>query len=164
MMRTWESTRSRDNINVTTSIRTDKKEPLIPQQTAPLCSKDNVDIDTNVINAATEILPDDTPSVTQPMASVNTTNILPATIVSLTTPNTPNLNNCAQNKTPKTVSGIPQTIIAYVHNLSPFKRNKRNTIDYSTLVLQTDATTIQSALCYSKREKSLKKKKPRGLQ
>ena len=46
-------------MNVDTSIRKDKKEPLIPQQTAPLCSKDNVDIDTNVINAATEIVPDD---------------------------------------------------------------------------------------------------------
>ena len=118
-----------------------------------------MDIDTNVINAATKILPDDTPSVTQPMPSVNTTNILPATIVSLTTPNTPNLNNCAQNKTPKTVSGIPQTIIAYVHNLSPFKRNKRNTIDYSTLVLQTGATTIQSALCYSKSKRKILEEK-----
>ena len=95
------STRSRDNINVNTSIRTEKKEPLIPQQTAPLCSKDNVDIDGYVINAATEILPDDTPSATQPMASVNTTNVLPTTIVSLTTPNTPNLNNSTQNKNSK---------------------------------------------------------------
>lgn len=93
------------------------------------------------------------------MASINTTNILPTTIVSLTTPNTPNLNNCAQKKIPKTVSGIPQTIIAYVHNLSPFKRNKRNTIDYSTLVLQTDATTIQSALCYSKSKRKILEEK-----
>ena len=146
-------------MNVNTSIRTDKKEPLIPQQTAPLCSKDNVDIDTNVINAATEILPDDTPSATQPMASVNTTNILPTTIAFLTTPNTPNLNNCAQNKTPKIVSERPQTIIAYVYNLSPFKRNKRNTIDYSTLALRTDATKIQSALCYSKSKRKILEEK-----
>lgn len=86
------STRSRDNINVNTSIRTEKKEPLI---------QDNVDIDGYVVNAATEILPDDTPSATQPMASVNTTNVLPTTIASLTTPNTPNLNNSTQNKNSK---------------------------------------------------------------
>ena len=139
------STRSRDNSHKRQYKYTNRQE----RATNPSADR-TVDIDTNVINAATEILPDDTPSATQPMASVNTTNILPTTIVSLTTPNTLNLNNCAQKKIPKTVSGIPQTIIAYVHNLSPFKRNKRNTIDYSTLVLQTDATTIQSALCYSK--------------
>ena len=139
------STRSRDNSHKRQYKYTNRQE----RATNPSADR-TVDIDKNVINAATEILPDDTPSATQPMASVNTTNILPTTIVSLTTPNTPNLNNCAQKKIPKTVSGIPQTIIAYVHNLSPFKRNKRNTIDYSTLVLQTDATTIQSALCYSK--------------
>jgi len=38
-------------------------------------------------------------------------------------------------------------IIAYVHNLSPLKRDKQNTIDYTTLTLQTDATTTQPALC-----------------
>ena len=46
-------------------------------------------------------------------------------------------------------------IIAYVHNLSPLKRNKRNTIDYTTLTLQTDATTTQPALCYSKTKRKL---------
>ena len=46
-------------------------------------------------------------------------------------------------------------IIAYVHNLSPLKRNKRNTIDYTTLTLQTDATTTQPALCYSKTKQKL---------
>ena len=46
-------------------------------------------------------------------------------------------------------------IIAYVHNLSPLKRNKRNTIDYTTLTLQTDVTTTQPALCYSKTKRKL---------
>ena len=46
-------------------------------------------------------------------------------------------------------------LIAYVHNLSPLKRNKRNTIDYTTLTLQTDATTTQPALCYSKTKRKL---------
>ena len=36
-------------------------------------------------------------------------------------------------------------IIAFVHNLSPLKRNKQNTIDYTTLTLQTDATTRLSS-------------------
>ena len=55
----------------------------------------------------------------------------------------------------KTGASLPKSpegphIIAYVHNLSPLKRNKRNTIDYTTLTLQTVATTTQPALCYSK--------------
>ena len=48
-------------------------------------------------------------------------------------------------------------LIAYVHNVSLLKRNKKNTIDYRTLTLQTDASTIQPALCYSK----AKRKNPR---
>jgi len=34
------------------------------------------------------------------------------------------------------------SIIAYVHNLSPTKQNRKNTVDYATLTLQksTDAT------------------------
>ena len=38
-------------------------------------------------------------------------------------------------------------LIAYVQKLSPVKRNRKNTMDYSTLMLQTD--TIE-ALLYSK--------------
>ena len=60
----------------------------------------------------------------------------------------------------KTEASLPTSpegphIIAYVHNLSPLKRNKRNTIDYTTLTLQTDATTTQTALCYSKTKRKL---------
>ena len=60
----------------------------------------------------------------------------------------------------KTGASLPSSpegphIIAYVHNLSPLKRNKRNTIDYTTLTLQTDATTTQPALCYSKKKRKL---------
>ena len=61
----------------------------------------------------------------------------------------------------KTGASLPTSpegphIIAYVHNLSPLKRNKRNTIDYTTLTLQTDATTTQPALCYSKTKRERK--------
>ena len=60
----------------------------------------------------------------------------------------------------KTGASLPTSpegphIIAYVHNLSPLKRNKWNTIDYTTLTLQTDATTTQPALCYSKTKRKL---------
>ena len=60
----------------------------------------------------------------------------------------------------KTGASLPTSpegphIVAYLHNLSPLKRNKRNTIDYTTLTLQTDATTTQTALCYSKTKRKL---------
>ena len=61
----------------------------------------------------------------------------------------------------KTGASLPKSpegphIIAYVHNLSPLKRNRRNTIDYTTLTLQTDATTTQPALCCSKTKRERK--------
>ena len=41
-------------------------------------------------------------------------------------------------------------LIAYVHNVSPVKRNRRNTVDYSTLSLQTaDSQVLEEAMCYS---------------
>ena len=66
----------------------------------------------------------------------------------------------ARPSPPKTGASLPTSpegphIIAYVHNLSLLKRNKRNTIDYTTLILQTDATTTQPALCYSKTKRKL---------
>lgn len=50
-------------------------------------------------------------------------------------------------------------IIAYVHNLSPLRRNKKNTVDYSTLQLQVngigDEIDFQEALCFSKTKRKL---------
>ena len=46
-------------------------------------------------------------------------------------------------------------LIAYVHNVSALKRNKKNTIDYTILTLQTDASTSQAALCYSKAKRKI---------
>ena len=37
-------------------------------------------------------------------------------------------------------------LIPHVHNLSPTKRNQKNTVDYSTLVLQTKDELIDSLL------------------
>ena len=45
-------------------------------------------------------------------------------------------------------------LIAYVHKLSPVKRNRKNTMDYSTLMLQTETDTIE-ALLYSKNKRPL---------
>lgn len=48
------------------------------------------------------------------------------------------------------------TMIAYVHKLSDEKRNKRNTLTYCTLTLQTDNEYIE-ALLYSKSKRSILK-------
>ena len=50
-------------------------------------------------------------------------------------------------------------IIAYVHNLSPIKRNKNNTIDYTTLTLQMSDNPKQPALCYSKNKRKILEEK-----
>lgn len=52
-----------------------------------------------------------------------------------------------------------ETFIAYVHELSPVKRNKRNTVDYSALVLQaTDRSdrNVQALLYYKSKRQLLK--------
>ena len=46
-------------------------------------------------------------------------------------------------------------IIAYVHKVSESRRNKRNTMDYSTMVLQTSSDTQLPALIYSKTKRKL---------
>ncbi len=45
-------------------------------------------------------------------------------------------------------------MIAYVHNHSPLKRNRKNTLDYSTLTLQTKGER-KDALLYSKTKRPL---------
>ena len=46
-------------------------------------------------------------------------------------------------------------IIAYVHNLSPLRRNKKDTMNYCTLTLQTEANQTQEALLYSKNKRPI---------
>jgi len=53
----------------------------------------------------------------------------------------------------------PETIIGYVHNLSPIKRNKRNTIDYTSFTLQLSENTKQPALCFSKTKRKILEEK-----
>lgn len=57
--------------------------------------------------------------------------------------------------TVKTSPTKSNTIIGYVHHLSPSKRNKRDTMDYSTLALQTSASVIEEGLVYSKGKRPL---------
>ena len=59
----------------------------------------------------------------------------------------------SQFSSPKKSDGL-EPLIAYVHQLSPTKRNKRNTLDYCTLLLQTNECT-KEALLYSKNKRSL---------
>ena len=47
------------------------------------------------------------------------------------------------------------SIIAYVHKVSDSRRNKPNTMDYSTMVLQTSSDKQLSALIYSKTKRNL---------
>ena len=46
-------------------------------------------------------------------------------------------------------------LIGYVHNVSTLKRNKKNTIDYTTSTLQMDTSTTQPALSYSKAKQKI---------
>jgi hypothetical protein len=51
-------------------------------------------------------------------------------------------------------SGSEGSLIAYVHNLSPVKKNRRQTMDYSTLVLQTEEKSVE-ALLYANRKRPI---------
>ena len=52
-------------------------------------------------------------------------------------------------------SNIPGTLVGYVHNISPVKRNKRDTLDYSTFKLQLGEKFMQEALCYSPSKRAI---------
>ncbi|KAK3746515.1 hypothetical protein QZH41_007955 [Actinostola sp. cb2023] len=49
----------------------------------------------------------------------------------------------------------PDELIAYVHELSPLKRNRKNTMNYCTLTLQTSSEPPQDALLYSPNKRPL---------
>ncbi len=55
----------------------------------------------------------------------------------------------------KESSQKPDTMIAYVHNLSPPRRNRQNMMDYSTLTLQTSSGQNEQALLFSKHKRKL---------
>ena len=52
-------------------------------------------------------------------------------------------------------SNMSGTLVGYVHNISPIKRNKRDTLDYSTFKLQLGEKFMQEALCYSPSKRAI---------
>ena len=50
---------------------------------------------------------------------------------------------------------LEETLIGYVHNLSPPRRNRGNTMNYCTFVLQTSAQETLEALLYSTHKRPL---------
>ena len=50
---------------------------------------------------------------------------------------------------------LEETLIGYVHNLSPPRRNRGNTMNYCTFVLQTSAQQTLEALLYSTHKRPL---------
>ena len=61
---------------------------------------------------------------------------------------------CPKKKSEPT-KATDDPVIAYVHQLSPSKRNKKDTLHYSTLLLQTSQNGCQEALLYSKQKHKL---------
>ena len=47
------------------------------------------------------------------------------------------------------------SLLGYVHSVSPMKRNRQNTVDYLTLTLQTDTSDYKEAVCFSKSKRAL---------
>ena len=51
--------------------------------------------------------------------------------------------------------GVKRSLIGYVHSVSPVKRNKRNTVDYFEIALQTENCDNLKTLCYEKSKRAL---------
>ena len=51
------------------------------------------------------------------------------------------------------------TLIGYVHKLSPPKRNRRDTMNYSTFGLQTETGKVEDGLCFSSAKRILLEEK-----
>lgn len=56
---------------------------------------------------------------------------------------------------PSTSSEIPQQLIAYVHEVSPTKSNRANTMEYFDVCLQTEHNQSQRAVCFTKSKRQL---------
>ena len=88
--------------------------------------------------------------------AVSTSNISRPTVNSSSTSTTLSKSpwNLAASQFPSTSPTKSDGFISYVHQLSPSKRNKRDTMDYYTLLLQTEQTT-KEALLHSKSKRPL---------
>ncbi len=52
-----------------------------------------------------------------------------------------------------------RSLVGYVHKLSPLKRNRRDTMNYSTFVFQGDNENIREGLCFSSAKRRLLQEK-----
>ena len=52
-------------------------------------------------------------------------------------------------------TSLGTALVGYVHNVSPGKRNKRNTLNYSTFTLQVGEHSMHDALCYSTTKRAI---------
>ena len=52
-------------------------------------------------------------------------------------------------------TSLGSALVGYVHNVSPVKRNKRNTLNYSTFTLQVGENSMHDALCYSTTKRAI---------
>ena len=52
-------------------------------------------------------------------------------------------------------TSLGTALVGYVHNVSPVKRNKRNTLNYSTFTLQVGENSMHDALCYSTTKRAI---------
>lgn len=63
------------------------------------------------------------------------------------------------------VTNSGTTLVGYVHDVSPVKRNKRNPLNYSTFTLQVGENSMCDALCYSTTKRAIltEKEAPRPV-
>lgn len=52
-------------------------------------------------------------------------------------------------------TSLGTALVGYVHNVSPVKRNKRNTLNYSTFTLQVGENSMHDALCNSTTKRAI---------
>ena len=52
-------------------------------------------------------------------------------------------------------TSLGSALVGYVHNVSPVKRNRRNTLNYSTFTLQVGENSMHDALCYSTTKRAI---------
>ena len=60
----------------------------------------------------------------------------------------------AEEDLPST-SSLPGQLIAYVHEVSPTKTNRTNTVEYFDVLLQTEKNHSQRAVCFTKSKRQL---------
>ena len=104
----------------------------------------------------------ETSTRSDPIASVQSdteTATAPGTVSAFPiTPETRASNKGTSPVTPQSGSqgsGKGDALIRYIHNVSPIKRNKRDTVDYSTFTLQVAENKAHKALCYSTSKRAI---------